>query len=232
MAESLLTDKEVDVRQAAAAVLGEMKSRAVIPKLVEALDDDAPEVSFIAARSLWNLGDKRGRDILLAVLAGNRGVSAGLVRGSMRDAKNRMRDPSALAMLGLKEGAGILFGPASLGIYAIEEMRKDGSASARAAAAILLGTENSPESIKELEEALADKNWVVRAAVVKSLALRGDRSQIATLQSMLLDQEEAVRYMAAAGIIRLEPAARKRPRPNAAVAAKPSPSVKQWGAGP
>jgi HEAT repeat protein len=217
MAESLLTDKEVDVRQAAAAVLGEMKSRAAIPKLVEALEDDAPEVSFVAAQSLWNLGDKRGKDILLAVLAGDRGSSSGVVRGSMRDAKNRLRNPSALAMLGLKEGTGILFGPASLGISAIEEMRKDGSAPARAAAAMLLGTDRSPELIKALEEALVDKNWVVRAAVVKSLALRGDRRQIATLQSMLTDQEEAVRDMAAAGVIRLQAAGRKRAADKAGV---------------
>ena len=210
MAEGLLSDKEVDVRQSAASVLGDMKSRAAIPKLVEALDDDAPEVSFVAARSLWNLGDKRGRDILLAVLAGDRGVSAGFVRGSMRDAKNRLRKPSSLAMLGLKEGAGMLFGPASMGISAIEEMRKDSSASARALSAVLLGTDNSPESVKALEEALVDKNWVVRAAVVKSLAMRGDRKQIATLQSMLTDQEEAVRYMAAAGVIRLQVAGKKR----------------------
>jgi HEAT repeat protein len=209
MAESLLTDKEVDVRQAAAAVLGDMKSRAAIPKLVEALDDDAPEVSFVAAQSLWKLGDKRGRDILLAVLAGDRASSSGVVRGSMRDAKNRLRNPSALAMLGLKEGTGMVFGPASLGISAIEEMRKDGSAPARAAAAALLGTDSSPESIKAVEEALVDKNWVVRVTVVKSLALRGDRRQIAALQSMLTDQEEAVRYMAAAGVIRLQATGKK-----------------------
>jgi HEAT repeat protein len=210
LAESLLTDKEVDVRQSAASVLGDMKSRAAIPKLVEALDDDAPEVSFVAARSLWNLGDKRGKAILLAVLAGDRGVSAGFMRGSMRDAKNRLRNPSSLAMLGLKEGAGMLFGPAAMGISAIEEMRKDSSVSARVLAAVLLGTDGSPESVKALEEALVDKNWVVRAAVVKSLAMRGDRKQIATLQSMLTDQEEAVRYMAAAGVIRLQAAGRKR----------------------
>ena len=220
MAASLLKDREVDVRQTAASVLGEMNARAAIPKLVEALDDEALEVSFTAARSLWNLGDRRGKDVLLAVLAGERGVSAGLVRGTMRDAKKRLRDPAGLAMLGVKEGAGIFLGPAAMGITVFEELRKDGSASARTLSAELLTKDSDPATIKVLEEALDDKNWLVRAAVVKALAIRGSRASIPKVEALLEDKQEAVRYFAAAALVRLEGGPRKLTKPTAPKAAK------------
>lgn len=220
MAALLLKDKEVDVRQTAAFVLGEMNARAAIPKLVEALDDEAPEVSFMAARSLWNLGDRRGKDVLLAVLAGERGVSAGLLRGTMRDAKKRLRDPAGLAMLGVKEGAGIFLGPAAMGITAFEELRKDGSASARTLSAEALTKDTDPATIKVLEEALDDKNWLVRAALVKALAMRGSRASIPKVQALLEDKQDAVRYTAAAALVRLEDGPRKLTKPIAAKNAK------------
>jgi HEAT repeat protein len=220
MAALLLKDREVDVRQTAAAVLGEMKGRAAIPKLVEALDDEAPEVSFTAARSLWNLGDRRGKGVLLAVLSGERGVSAGLMKGTVRDAKKRLRDPAGLAMLGVKEGAGMFLGPAAMGITVFEELRKDGSAAARALSAEALAKDTDPATIKVLEEALDDKNWLVRAAVVKALAMRGSRAAIPKLEALLEDKQEAVRYIAAAALVRLEGGRRKIAKPVAAKNAK------------
>jgi HEAT repeat protein len=210
---SLLKDKEVDVRQTAASALGEMNARAAIPKLVEALDDEAPEVSFTAARSLWNLGDRRGTDVLLAVLAGERGVSAGLMKGTVRDARKRLRDPAGLAMLGVKEGSGMFFGPAAMGITVFEELRKDGSASARTLSAAALAKDTDPATIKVLEEALDDKNWIVRAAVVKALAMRGSRASIPKIEPLLEDKHEGVRYVAGAAIVRLDNGPRKAVRP-------------------
>src|SRR5947207_10689563 len=52
--EGSLVGKQVEYRQLAASVLGDIKSRGSIPKLKAALEDEAPEVSFTAARSLWN----------------------------------------------------------------------------------------------------------------------------------------------------------------------------------
>ncbi len=219
MAESLLLDKEVDVRQIAASVLGDMNSRKAIPKLTKALGDDAPEVSFTAARSLWNLGDKRGKNIFLAVLAGDRGNSAGLLKESMRSAKMKLRDPASLAMLGIKEGAGAFLGPAALGITVFEELRKDGSASARTLAASMLATDNDPKTIASLEDALIDKNWVVRAAVVKALVMRRSKASVPKIHLLLQDKREAVRYVAAAAMIRLKGETRKpsKPKPDSPI---------------
>lgn len=209
MVVSLLKDREVDVRQMAASVLGDMNARAAIPELEEALDDEAPEVSFTAARSLWSLGDRRGMDVLLAVLNGERGASAGLMKGTIRDARKRLRDPAGLAMLGVREGAGMFLGPAAMGIMVFEELRKDGSASARTLSAETLAKGADPAILTILEEALDDKNWLVRAAVVKALAMRGSRSSIPHVETMLADKQEAVRYIAAASLIRLEGMPRK-----------------------
>src|SRR6476619_4580315 len=44
--EAALADKDVEVREAAVAVLCAVKSRSSIPKLRAAVDDPAPEVSF------------------------------------------------------------------------------------------------------------------------------------------------------------------------------------------
>src|SRR5712691_6462876 len=61
--EKGLHDKDMLVRQTAAATLGEMGSRDAIPYLQAALDDNSPEVSFTAAKALWALGDTNSREI-------------------------------------------------------------------------------------------------------------------------------------------------------------------------
>ena len=201
--EAALSDKSTEVRQAAAAVLGDVKSLSSIPKLAAALDDDAPEVSFTAARSLWNMGDQSGRDIFLDVLAGERGNSPGLIKGGMRQAKHKLHNPAALAMMGVKESAGMFLGPVSMGITVFEELRKDGSASARTLAAALLATDPDPSTIKTLEDSLMDKNWIVRASAAKALAARGSRDSVRVLDPLLSDDHHRVRYVAAAAIVAL-----------------------------
>src|SRR4051812_8967054 len=62
-------DKDGRVREQAALTLGQMKATSAIPDLKAALDDKG-EVAFAAAKSLTELGDPAGRDMLIAVLAG------------------------------------------------------------------------------------------------------------------------------------------------------------------
>jgi HEAT repeat protein len=52
LAEKALNDDKPDVRSAAAAALGDMKSRTSILKLREALDDKEPSVAPAAAHAL------------------------------------------------------------------------------------------------------------------------------------------------------------------------------------
>jgi HEAT repeat protein len=215
LVEKALKDDDPVVRQTAAAVLGEMKSRQSIPTLKTELDDPSPEVAFAAAKALWVIGDRSGRDLIEDVLTGQTKASDGLVTGAMRDAKKKMHDPKALALMGLKEGSGALLGPFSIGIVAAEQAFKDGSVGARTLAVTLLADECDPQTVNLLEWAYAnDKSWAVKAAAAKALGTCGNHDSIARLETGLSDSNVAIRCMSAAAIIRLssEPARKRAAR--------------------
>jgi HEAT repeat protein len=177
--ELALKDQDVLVRLTALAVLGQMKSKASLPALQSALDDSSMEVAFAAAQALLELGDKRGRALIEDILSGQRRIS---------DAK----------------GSGGLLGPFNLGILGAEQALKDGSASARALAATMLGQDCDAPARQLLEQACAgEKNWAVKAAAAKALGQCGQKDAIPKLEQSLADSRDAVRFMAAAAIIRL-----------------------------
>lgn len=201
--EQALSDKDSSVRQLAAGTLGELRARASIPRLKQALNDDSSEVSFAAARSLWLMGDRTGREIFLQVLSGEKSASDGMLKNGLESTKKRLHDPGKLAITGAKEAAGSLFGPAGWGIKVVEQVIQDRSASARAMSAILLGPDATADTLKQLREALADKNWIVRAAAAQALGASRRREQIQYLRPLLQDDKNAVRCLAAASIVRL-----------------------------
>jgi len=202
-----LNDKEADVRQTAAATLGQMHAHDAIPRLQQALDDKNPEVSFTAAKALWDLGDTSSRDIIQDVLTGERKNRPGKMASAKKEAKQKMHNPGELTLMGAKEGAGIFFGPAGAAISAIQEAmkenKKDSGAAGRAAAAAILAKDPDPYSLTLLDWALGDSNWAVRVAVAKALGERGDQHSAVLLSPLLSDPHHAVRYMAAASIVRL-----------------------------
>lgn len=208
--EAALDDTDRQVRVLAATALGEMKSHGSIPWLREALDDSAAEVQFAAARSLWAMGDHTGQYILAEVLAGDRRAGPGVVRGRIMDAKKKLHDPGALTLIGVNETAGAFLGPFSMGLFVIEAFVRDSSAPARVLCATLLAPDNSPDTLDELQEALGDKNWVVRAAAAKALGNYRRKGVIPKLQELLQDDKEPVRFMAAASLVRLTRRAAKR----------------------
>jgi len=55
--EQALHDQDASIRQIAAAGLGEMKAKQSIPALKTLLEDSNGEVSFAAAKALWEVGD-------------------------------------------------------------------------------------------------------------------------------------------------------------------------------
>ena len=197
-----LQDKDAEVRQTAALTLGEMKSPEAIPYLKAALDDK-PEVSFTAAKSLWSLGDSSGREIFEQVLEGER-----------KDAPNKLHEaikkkltPGQMALMGAEGVTGALFGPASIGLTAVKEAvqdtKGDAGAPGRAQSATLLAQDQDPYALTLLEWALQDHNWAVRLSVAKALGERGNKGTISKLMPLLTDERHAVRYMAAASMIRL-----------------------------
>jgi HEAT repeat protein len=200
-----LQDKEVDNRQTAAATLGQMGSQDAIPYLKNALEDK-PEVAFTAARALWNLGDTTGRTIFQEILQGERPDGPSKMQKALKDAKKRLK-PDQLALMGVSEAAGVL-GPAGIAVQAVKEALKEAKGTSsgipgRALAAEVLGKDSDPYALNLLEWALGDDNWAVRVAVCKALGERGNDGTIAKLQPLLNDDHHAVRYMAAASVVKL-----------------------------
>ncbi len=88
---------------------------------------------------------------------------------------------------------------------------KDRTASARAECAALLAKDASPDAVRELTDALSDKNWAVRAAAAQALAVSPGEVSPNVFQPLLTDDNGTVRDIAAAGTIRLTHALRPDP---------------------
>jgi hypothetical protein len=198
-----LRDKDIEVRETAAAAIGDAKLTQCIPALQAALDDTG-EVAFEAAKALWDMGDRRGRKVLVDVVTGELTDTTGFFGGTVRDAKSRLRNPKSLAGIGAREASGALLGPFSMGIRLAEDMMKDSGAPARAFAFTLMSQECDAYGVQLMEWALrGDKNNLVRAAAAKALGRCGNLSTVPKLMILLPESSEAVRFMAAAAIVRL-----------------------------
>jgi HEAT repeat protein len=209
--EAALADKDTGVREAACATLGEIKSRASIPKLQMALADAAPEVIFAAAQALYNLGDPTGRKVITAVLLGEQSDASGFLSSSMRSMKLKLHDPKALLLIGVKEGAGFA-GPFGMSVPLAEGLLKDNQASGKTVAALLLATDRTPESLDALKQALTEKNWTVRVAAARAIGLRDATRLYDDVAKLLDDKRDEVQISAATTLIRLrQPGERKPP---------------------
>ncbi len=198
-----LRDKEIIVRQAAAAGIGENRIVACTPNLRAALDD-VGEVAFTAAKALWDMGDRNGRQVLVDTYTGQSRKDPGMLASAKRDAMTKLRNPKMLAMIGVNEASGALLGPFSMGITAIEDALKDSGAPGRALAVSLLAQECDARSIQLMEWSFdSDKNYLVRAASAKALGKCGKADEIDRLMPYLTAGNAAVRYMSAAAIVRL-----------------------------
>ena len=198
-----LDDKDAGVREAACATLGEIKARTAIPHLQKALDDAVPEVTFAAAKALYNMGDPAGSTVLMAVLLGEQSDSSGFVSGSIRAMKLKLHDPKALMMIGVQEGAGFA-GPFGMGVPLAEGLFKDNQASGKTVAALLLATDRTPQSLNALKEALSEKNWTVRAAAARAIAKRDATTLYDNVAMLLDDKRDEVQFSAAAALVRLK----------------------------
>ena len=204
-ATDALRDKNAEVRQAAALVLGEMKADSAIPALKQALDD-SPEVAFAAAKSLSQLGDDTGRDVLVEVLAGERkDIKPGMLKNAAHEGKSKLHHPGGLVLMGAQDATGAMFGPVSFAFPAVKDavgLHSKG-APARAAAAAYIARDPDPYAITLLEWALNDEHEFVRLEAARGLGQRGNAESVAKLRPLLDDPHTIVRDFAAAAIVRI-----------------------------
>jgi HEAT repeat protein len=209
--EAMLDDKDMLVRLATITSLVDLKNQRTVPTLLKALDSDVPEVSFAAAKALWALNDPAGHEALVAVLSGDAKSSSGFITKQKRDALRMLHTPQTLFLFAMKEGASFAPVPGlGAGISSVQGLLSDPGVSGRAATALLLSLDRSPEVLQALEDAMGDSDWSVRAAAVHAIALRNDPALIGNLIPLLDDKKEAVRDRAAAAYLRLE-AIRSKP---------------------
>ena len=194
-----LADPKPEVRTAAADALGQMKAKSSIPKLIElAKTEEDASVVLACGRSLIALGDPLGFNVYYAVLTGERKSGGGL----LDEQKKMLSDPKKMAQFGFEQGIGFVpFG--GIGYGAFKAATKDDASPVRAAAAKILAKDPDPKSGEALVTVASDKSWIVRAAAIESISLRGDTSLLPQIEPKLTDDKEAVRYTAAAAIIHL-----------------------------
>lgn len=203
-AEAALQDKDTLVREAAALALGELNAPDSIPALKHALED-SPEVAFAAAKSLTRLGDASGRDVVVAVLAGERKGGPGMVTNAVRKAKGELHHPTGLVLDGAKDATSAMFPPAGMVFPATKDAMdlKGKGAPGRAAAAAYLALDPDPYAVTLLEWALNDDSEWVRMEAAKDLGARGNSGSLDKLTAALNDEHTGVRDFAAAAIIRI-----------------------------
>jgi|UPI000376E3D3 HEAT repeat protein len=202
IANALLLDADRQVRAFAAAILGKGNIRAGIPSLRKALDDEAA-VAFAAAKALWDMGDHSGVVLFREILSGKAEQGDGLISQYMNKARKTMRDPKALALIGVEQASGAFFGPAGMAISIAQESFKDRGAAGRAYSAQELADDRSAATKAVLESALLDSSAIVRVAACQSLAQQNARSSIRYIEPLFYDKHPAVQTMAAAALIRL-----------------------------
>jgi len=200
----MLHDKDVEVRQAVVASLAEVRSKPATAALLKALDDEVPEVSFAAAKALFNRHEPAGRQALLTVLAKESKTSSNFFTTQKRTALRMMHTPRATFLFAVQEGIGFVPLPGfGEGVASMQAILTDSGVSGRATAALLLGKDKDADTSEALKDALSDKDSSVRAAAVHALSLRNDPSLMDVIEPMLRDDKEPVRLRAAAGYLRL-----------------------------
>lgn len=198
LVRAALKDKAPEVRKAAAGALGRMGAADAKDDLRKALDDAEPAVALAAANALLSLKDNEGYSVYYEVLTGRRKGGKGLVQGEL----DTLKDKKKIAQMGFEEGIG--FVPfASIGYEVFRTVTKYDTSPVRAAAARKLATDPDPASGQALVDAAGDKNWLIRAAALETLSLRGDASLLPKIVPRLDDSKEEVRLTAAACVIRL-----------------------------
>jgi HEAT repeat protein len=202
--QAMLQDKDLDVRLAAVASLAEMKNEQAAAALREALNDEVPEVRFVAAKALWSFHDAAGKQALLAILQGETKTSSSFLTKQKQDALRMVHRPRKLFLFAMHRGVGLAPVPyLGFGVASMQTLLNDPGISGRATAALMLAQERDQATLDALRDALSDKDWSLRAAAVHALALRRDPQLKTALDPLLADENQAVRLRAAAAYLRV-----------------------------
>lgn len=176
-----LKDKNVNIRQAAAEALGQIKDPRAVESLIGALKDEDWFVRATAAGALGEIKDPSAVPALLAALRDKDGDVGGWAAWAL----GQIKDPSA--------------------VPALCEALRDEKWQVRPMAAGALGKIKDPSAVPPLIETLKDKNEYVRGAAAWALGEIGDRIAITPLKEQLeCEPADSVREYLTDAIKKLE----------------------------
>ena len=199
MAEKALSDSNADVRAGAATALGAMQATGSKARLENALLDNDVKVVLAAANALYAMKDPAAYEVYYALLTGERKSSNGLVQNQMA----RFKDRKQVEMLALQTGLGFVpFG--GMSYEAWQTIRSNDTSSVRAVAALKLAHDPDPKTGEALAKMRFDKSWQVRLGVVEAIAQRKDPSLQGAVATLMWDDSDAVRFEAAAAVVKLD----------------------------
>ncbi|HEY0308309.1 MAG TPA: HEAT repeat domain-containing protein [Acidobacteriaceae bacterium] len=201
-----LNDPNLDVRIAAIIAVGTLRDKGLLGKVREMMADKEPQIVFTAAITLWKLGDKSGEDILMSVAQGDRQAGVGMLKGSERKMNKDLHNPTKLAEMGARQGAGYILGPFGYGIAAWDYARQHPGENPRVSAITLLDEEKTPNVHTTLILALGDKDAQVRTAAARALGSYRTKDTATSLLAAFDDPKLSVRLVSAASYIRINSA--------------------------
>jgi HEAT repeat protein len=202
--QKLAADKDHLVREAALNSIGELHDPGLAKTALNALDDDIPEVAYSAARTLFQLHQPEGKQLLLDIVEKEAKAKTGFLRAKLRDVTRRMKRPKSAALFVVQQGVGFVPVPGlGEGFSALSSLVGDPDFSARATTLVILSSDKSPEVRAEIEEAFNDSDWSMRAAAIQIAASRYERPWRFRVIPLVEDTNRRVRYRAAACFLRL-----------------------------
>lgn len=207
LAITSLTDKDEEVRAAAANAIGKMQAKSAADMLADYMQTEKePQVLLAEGHALLLLGDERGYSLFYAVLTGQQKSGGSL----MDEQKKMLQDPKKMAQFGFEQGIGFI--PfAGLGWGAIKQLTKDDVSPVRAGAATVLAKDPDPKSEQALVQASGDKSEIVQIAALHALAERNNPAIVEKILPWLSDDKNSVRCMAAGAIIHLSDTTKPAP---------------------
>ncbi len=200
----LAADKDHLVREAALVSIGELRDPRLAKSARDALEDDVPEVAFAAARTLFKLNQREGKELLVEIVQKEAPAKSSFVRARARDVARRMKRPKSAMLFVAQQGVGFIPVPGlGEGFSALNSLVGDPDFSARATALLVLSSDRSPDVRGEIEHAFNDSEWSMRAAATQIAASRNERAWRFRLVPLFEDTNRRVRYRAAAAFLRL-----------------------------
>ncbi len=203
--EGLLQDGNVNVRVAAVNAIADLKFTASIPALKKCLQDDTtPEVTFAAAKALYNMHDPAGENWLVDVYNGEEKAKSPMLRAQMRKFVGNFHSIESAGTFIVTSGIGYVPVPGvGAGFSAAMGLLNDPDLTPRAVSLIMLAREKNAKADGLLREGLTDKDWTVRAAAAQMIAFTARSGMREALVPLFDDKTEKVRFRAAGAYLHL-----------------------------